>query len=366
MTEDQGEKTEQATDGRREEFRKRGQVAMTRELSTALFFLVAAGVLYMASRFFLQNLFDVFNRTMGPELVSTIREGKISETLSYIGYKLLILVGPVFFLALIIGVASQVMQTGFLQNENALQPDLNKLNPLTSLGRIFSMKGLADLVKSVLKLVVICTIVYLILKSEITMIPYLSGYGLEQILSYLGVITFKLLLTSGLFMLVLSLADYFFQRWQLEKEMMMTKQEVKEEHKSREGDPMIKARIRKIQREVANRKMMSAVPKGDVVITNPTHIAIVLKYSDNLPAPQLIAKGADFVAEKIKQIARDNNIPIIENKPLARTIFKTLKIGQVVPRELFVAVAEVLSYVYRLRRKKRKTNSQKVQSERGL
>lgn len=363
MAEEQDEKTEQATDARREEFRKRGQVAMTRELSTALFFLITAGTLYVASRFFLQNFFDLFLKMLGPDLVYTIREGRIMEALSYIGYKLLIMVSPLFFLALIVGVASQVLQTGFLQNEEALSMDLNKLNPLNALGRIFSIKGAIDLLKSILKLFAITIVMYFVLKSEFSKIPYLSGYSLEQLMSYMGGIAFKLFLIVGLFMLALALADYFFQRWQLEKEMMMTKQEIKEEHKSREGDPMIKARIRKIQREVATRKMMSAVPKGDVVITNPTHIAVVLKYSDKLPAPQLIAKGGDFVAEKIKQLARENNIPIIENKPLARTIFKTMKIGQVIPRELFVAVAEVLSYVYRLRRKKKSSN---IQAERGL
>lgn len=133
--------------------------------------------------------------------------------------------------------------------------------------------------------------------------------------------------------------------------MMMTKQEVKEENKSREGDPLIKSRIRKMQRDVANRKMLDKVKKADVVITNPTHIAVVLKYDENLPAPQLVARGADFMAEKIKEIARENNIPIVENIPLARTIYKTMKLGQVIPRELFIAVAEVLSYVYKLRRK---------------
>lgn len=366
MAEDQEERTEQATDAKREDFRKRGQVAMTRELSTAIFFLVAAGMLYAASRFFLMNIAEVFNRTMGAELVHTIKEGNITETLAFIGYKLLILISPIFVVALIIGIGSQLLQTGFLQVEDALTPDLNKLNPLNSLGRIFSMKGVVELFKSLIKLAAISGIVYLILKSEISKIPYLSGYGVEQILGYLGVIAFKLLVTVGFFMLALALADYFIQRWQLEKEMMMTKQEIKEEHKSREGDPMIKARIRKVQREVANRKMMSEIPKADVVITNPTHIAVVLKYSDKLPAPQLVAKGADFMAEKIKQIARENNIPVIENKPLARTIFKTMKIGQVIPRELFVAVAEVLSYVFRLKRKKKKSASRPVQAERGL
>lgn len=155
-------------------------------------------------------------------------------------------------------------------------------------------------------------------------------------------------------MLILSGADYFFQRWDLEKKMMMTKQEVKEEAKSREGDPMIKARIRRMQRERASKRMMEAIPKADVVITNPTHIAVVLKYDASLPSPQIVAKGADLIAEKIKAIAREHNIPIVENKPLARTIFKTLKIGQVIPRELFVAVAEVLSYVYKLRKKVRR------------
>lgn len=365
MADDQGEKTEQATDAKREEFRKRGQVPMTRELSTALFFLVSAGALYATSRFVMQNIVDIFNRTMGVELVYMVREGRFIEMLNFAGYKLLILVSPLMFAALIIGILSQVLQTGFLQNEEALQPNLNKLNPLSGLKRIFSVRGLGELLKSIMKMVAICLIVYKILKSEINLIPYLSGYDIQQIVGYLGVILFKLFLTAGIFMLVLAAADYFFQRWRLEKEMMMTKQEVKEEHKSREGDPIIKARIRKVQREMATRKMMADVPKGDVVITNPTHIAVVIKYSDNLPAPQLIAKGGDLVAEKIKQIARENNIPIIENKPLARTIFKTMKIGQVIPRELFVAVAEVLSYVYRLRRKKRTTGA-RVQPEQGI
>lgn len=360
MSEDQGDKTEQATDQRRDEFRKRGQVAMTRELGSAVFFLVAAGLMYVSGRFFLQNIFEIFNRTLGGDLIQLFREGKLADVFSFVGLKLVILTGPVFVIALIIGVGSNVIQTGFLQIEDALSPNLNKLNPLNALGRIFSMRGVAELFKSVLKMSAIAFVMYLLLKSEVRQIPYLAGYSISQMLTYLGEILFKLLMGTGFFMLALALADYFFQRWQLEKEMMMTKDEVKQELKSRDGDPLVKARIRKIQREIATRKMMSEVPKADVVITNPTHIAIVLKYSDKLPAPQLIAKGMDHMAEKIKQVARENNIPVIENKPLARAIFKTMKIGDVIPRELFVAVAEVLSYVFRLRRKKRRP------AERGL
>lgn len=367
MAEEQGEKTEEATDSRREDFRKRGQVAMTRELSTALFFLLMSALLYVTGRFFLQNLFEIFGQAMGGEFIEKFREGHLREILLSVSYKIAILVGPLFFISLVIGVASQVLQTGFLQVEDVLTPNLEKLNPLNSLGRIFSMKGVVELIKSFLKMTAIGFIMYLLLKSEIRQIPYLSAMSIEQILHYLGNILYKLILSCGLFMLVLAVADYFFQRWQLEKDMMMTKQEVKEEMKSRDGDPMIKARIRRVQKEIANRKMMSEIPKADVIITNPTHIAVAIKYSANLPAPQLVAKGADFMAEKIKELAREHNIPIVENKPLARTIFKTMKVGQVIPRELFVAVAEVLSYIYRLRRKKRKpTVNRPTEIERGL
>lgn len=358
MAEDKDEKTEQATDARREEFRKRGQVAMTRELGTALFFLVSAGLMYLAGRFFLQNLIEIFDRTMGGDFINKFRNGELKDIFPFITLKIFILIGPALLVSITLGIFSQVIQTGFLQVEDALSPNIGKLNPLKSLGRIFSMRGLVDLIKSILKMCAIALLMYLLLKKEIQQIPYLSSWSIEQIFSYFGSVVYKLLFGAGLFMLVLAGADYFFQRWQLEKDMMMTKQEVKEELKSRDGDPLIKARIRKIQREIANRKMMQQIPKADVVITNPTHIAVVLKYSENHPAPQLVAKGADFVAEKIKELARENNVPIIENKPLARTIYKTMKIGQIIPRELFVAVAEVLSYVFRLRRKKRRAQSE--------
>jgi flagellar biosynthesis protein FlhB len=353
MAEDQDEKTEQATDARREEFRKRGQVAMTRELGTSLVFLAAAGLLYVVARHFFSNIAEVFNVTFGMSMVKLVKAGEYRDLFLYLGEKLVFLLAPVLLGATFIGIFSHVIQTGFLQVEDALTMKLERLNPLAAVGRIFSMKGFGELVKSLLKMIVVVSTMYMLLKSEIFMIPHLSSLSVTELFVYLGKVLFKLLMGTGIFMLVISVADYFFQRWQLEKEMMMTKQEIKEEHKSREGDPMIKARIRKIQREVSQRKMMQAIPKADVVITNPTHIAVVLKYSDKLPAPQLVAKGADYMAEKIKQVAREHNIPVIENKPLARTIFKTMKIGQVIPRELFVAVAEVLSYVFRLKRKRK-------------
>lgn len=352
MAEDQGEKTEQATDARREEFRRQGQVAHTKELAGALLFFAAAGGIWVFSRFFFTNISDLFQKSFGPDMVQNIREGHQLEILRFAAMKAGLLIFPIAFAAGIIGSLSTLAQIGFLQVEDALSPDLKRIDPLSGFKRIFSLRGAVEGLKSILKMLAVALVLYLLLKNEALRIPYLISSSPLEIAQYIGSVTVKLLFGVGMVMLILAGADYFFQRWDLERKMMMTKQEIKEEHKQREGDPKIKARIRSAQREIARRRMMDAIPKADVVITNPTHIAVVLKYSDDLPAPQLVAKGADFIAEKIKEIARQNNIPIIENKPLARTIFKTLKIGQVIPRELFVAVAEVLSYVYRLRRKK--------------
>ena len=352
MSED-NEKTEQATDARREEFRKQGNVAHTKELASAVLLLAAAGSVYALGRFFFQNFYDLFHYSFGPDMVETIRHGQFTEAFRINGEKALILIAPVMGIAAILGAASSIVQVGFLQVEDALTPNFDKMNPVEGFKRVFSLRAVVEALKGILKMAAIGMVLYFLLRGEVRQIPYMMSFSIEQICTYVGAVVVKLLGGVGGVMLVLAGADYFYQRWELEKKMMMTKQEVKEEHKQREGDPMIKSRIRRIQREMASKRMMSEVPKGDVVITNPTHIAVVLKYSENLPAPQVIAMGADIVAEKIKELARENNIPIVENKPLARTIFKTMKIGQVIPRDLFVAVAEVLSYVYRLRRKRR-------------
>lgn len=348
------EKTEEATQTRREEYRKKGQVAQTKELASTLFLLASAGLVFALSKFFFTELYGIFKYSMGADMLAMVRGGEVLPAVKMALGKVLLLSAPVMGVAAIVGIASTVLQVGFLQVEDALVPKFEKIDPINGLKRMFSLKTLMEGLKSILKLVFIGAILALIINSELVKVPHLIQYSVSQIFEYMGEITVKLLAGLGLAMLVLSIGDLFFQKWDLEKQMMMTKQEVKEEHKQREGDPLIKARIRKIQRDVANRRMMEKVPTADVIITNPTHIAVALKYDDSLPAPQLIAKGADLVADKIKSIAKENNIPVVENKPLARTIFKTMKLGQVIPKELFVAVAEVLSYVYKLKRKMRR------------
>jgi flagellar biosynthetic protein FlhB len=350
------EKTEEATQTRREEFRKKGMVPQSKELATTLFLLASFGGVFLLGQYFVKEVSSLFNEIFGFYNSQSWKDGDIMVVAKFAAEKMLLLFAPVAILALILGIASSVLQTGFMQVEDALLPKFEKIDPLAGLKRMFSLRNLAEAIKSVLKFLLIGFIVYLIFKAEVVQIPRLIHGDASQLLSYMGSISAQLFGSIGAAMGVLTVADYFFQRWENEKQMMMTKEEVKKEAKEREGDPLIKARIRKIQREMANRRMMDKVPKADVIITNPTHIAVALKYDESLPAPQLVAKGADLVAEKIKQLAKENGVPIVENKPLARTIFKTLKIGQVIPRELFIAVAEVLSFVYRLKKKRVKTH----------
>lgn len=351
MAEENDERTEEATQTRRDDFRNRGQVPQSKEFASALFLLALAGALFGMSQYFFQEIHDLFTRSYGAEMIRLVRSDSYLEAGKFVGTKFFTMVAPFMLISLIISVGATVLQTGFLQVEDAMSPKFDKINPIEGFKRVFSLRSLSEGVKAFLKMLLIGFVVYLILKKEVHQLQNLIHFSVEQLISFTGSIVVKLLSTIGISLIGLGAVDYFFQRWQLEKQMMMTKQEIKEEMKNRELDPMIKSRIRRVQREIANKRMMQKVPTADVIITNPTHIAIALKYDANLPAPQLIAKGADLIAEKIKEIAKEHKIPIIENKPLARTIFKTMKIGQVIPRELYVAVAEVLSFVFRLKRK---------------
>jgi flagellar biosynthesis protein FlhB len=351
---DMQEKTEEATPQRREDFRKQGQVVQTRELASAFALLGFALLLFFAGRLFIEQFFEIYNSMYRQQLLSVKNAGDIYPALAYAFKKIFLLTLPVYILLFVLGFFSSVVQIGFLFTNEPLTPNLKKVNPLEGIKRMFSMKALVEGLKAIFKFTLVGAVIYFVLRSEVDVIPRLIFSESQQILYYVGTLMFKTLLSISSLMLVLAGVDYLFQRFDMEKQMRMTKQEVKEEVKSREGDPLIKARIRKIQREMANKRMMNDVPKADVIITNPTHLAIALKYDpQKYAAPVILAKGADHVAKKIRELALENEIPIVENKPLARTIFKTLEVGQVIPRELFAAVAEVLAYVFRLKRKKK-------------
>ncbi len=350
-SEESGERTEEATPQRREEFRNQGQVVMTRELGSAFILFGSALILWLMGKYFLEQVSLLYTQLLGGFLVDVAKSGDFTPSLKYAAIRSVFILGPVFVILGVLSALSTVMQIGFLTKTDAISPDINKMNPIAGFQKIFSVRSLVEGLKAVVKVSLVAVIAFIIMKSEFLTAPKLVGFSIDQLMHYFGALLTKLLFGIGLFMIILAVLDYSYQWWDLEKRMMMTKQEMKEEIKSREGNPQIKARIRRIQRDLAQKRMMEAVPKADVIITNPTHIAIALKYDANLPAPQVVAKGADFIAEKIREIARAHNIPIVENKPLARTIYKTIKIGNVIPRELFHAVAEVLAYVYRLKKR---------------
>jgi flagellar biosynthetic protein FlhB len=257
---------------------------------------------------------------------------------------------PFFLLAFCIGILMHVGQIGFLFTLEPLQPDFSRINPLKGIQRYFSFRGLAETAKSIVKLSIIGGLGYL---HFVKFSKHAVSWNGLTVLQQVGMASREIgsfLLFIMVLLIGLAVLDFLFQKFDYERNIRMTRQEVKEETKMREGDPLIRARIRSIQRDRARRRMMQEVPKADVVITNPTHFAIALAYKqDQMHAPRVLAKGADILAQRIKDIARRHNIPIVENKPLARILYRTLKIGSFIPRELYQAVAEVLAYVYKLR-----------------
>ena len=349
---DDSERSEEATPQRREDFRKRGQVAHSREVGSVFIVFASVLALWLLGKFFLEQLYEIFTLSFTDYLVQGSRYEDWVAAIKFATIKSALIVGPFAGILWLVGVASTVIQIGFLNNEEAFNFDLEKINPISGFKKIFSFKSLFEGIKAIIKMSLVGAIVYTIIKNEMHNFAHLINYEVGALLVYIGETMLKLFGWVGLFMLALAALDYFFQRWDLEKKMRMTKQELKEEIKSREGDPLIRARVRKLQREMATRRMMEDVKKADVVITNPTHIAVALIYNQSMMAPRVVAKGADELAERIKKKAKEFNIPIVENKPLARTMFKTLKIGQTIPRELYNAVAEVLSYVFRLKKKR--------------
>ncbi len=351
-SEENGERTEEATAQRREDFRKKGQIAQTKELSTVLSLFATLIVIWSLGKFFLKQLSDVFVYLYGNQVAIVGKSGDLLSVLGFVGEKILLVVLPFAMICGLFGMASHLLQTGFHTKEDALEFNLDLINPLNGIKRLFSLKSVVDGIKAILKLVVIGFITYLTMKKELVETTYAHQYSIYELIEFFARVGGKLFLTAALAMFAIAAADYAYEWWDLEQKMKMTKQEVKEEFKSREGDPQIKARIRRIQRDAAQKRMMDEVPKADVLITNPTHIAIAIKYDvEKQPAPYILAKGADLIAEKMKEIARQNGVPIVENKPLARTIFKTIKVGQAIPRELYNAVAEVLAYIFKLKKR---------------
>ncbi|HLQ73857.1 MAG TPA: flagellar biosynthesis protein FlhB [Bacillota bacterium] len=346
-----GEKTEKATPKKREESRQKGQVAKSQDVNTAIlllfsFIVLAAFGSYMGQH--MRHLYESsFNEyihwSVTPETVMTV----FKESVILMG----LIVAPIMIIAIIAGFASNLMQVGFLFTTEPLKFDLKKIDPIKGAKRIFSIRALVELVKSMLKILFIGSITFFVIwinKDEMMMLALKS---IDSAIAFFGRVTIIMGVSATLALVVLAIIDYLYQRYDHEKNIRMSKQDIKDEHKNIEGDPLIKSKLKEKQRQIAMQRMMSEVPEADVVITNPTHFAVAIKYDEEkATAPYVIAKGTDLVALKIKEIAKAHNVMTVENKQLARSLHATLEINDVIPEQFYQAVAEILAYVYQVER----------------
>ena len=347
-----GEKTEEPTAKKRADARKKGQVGRSQELNTAFVLLIGFFSLkllwdsiYLAIASYTTYVFANLNQPVDTENIVRLFIG-IMEILAKTAL-------PIMLFIMLIGLAVNFFQVGLNFNTEAIEFKLDKLNPINGFGRIFSKRSLVDLAKSFFKILVIGFFLYRFIHEQIIAMPQFMFFDLTTSLALVAEIIFRMAFIVIGVIMIMAVADYGYQNWQTTQDLKMTKQEVKDEMKQTEGDPQIKGKIRQKQRQMAMARMMKEVPKADVIITNPTHYAVALAYEKGMVAPTVLAKGQDLVAQRIKELGREARVPIVENKPLARTLYAAVQVGDAVPQELYQAVAEVLAYVYRLKHARR-------------
>ena len=347
-----GEKTEEPTAKKRADARKKGQVARSQELNSAFVLLVGF--------FGLKLLWDSIYGTIATYttyVFTNLNQTVDTENILHIFIGIVIIMAktafPIMIFIMLIGLAINFFQVGLNFNTESIEFKLDKLNPINGFGRIFSKRSLVELVKSFFKILVIGFFLYRFIHEQILAMPQFMFFDLTTSRALVAEIIFQMAFIVIGVIMIMAVMDYGYQKWQTTQDLKMSKQEVKDEMKQTEGDPQIKGKIRQKQRQMAMARMMKEVPKADVIITNPTHYAVALSYEQGMTAPVVIAKGQDLVAQRIKEIGREARVPIIENKPLARTLYAAVQVGDSVPQELYQAVAEVLAYVYRLKHGRR-------------
>ena len=350
-----GEKTEEATPKKLYDARKQGQVARSNDIVSAFVLLG----LFLAMKIFIgsigNSMLEVYQEEYS-SLSDIVQDGfTVNRSLAIFQELILYIIKmalPFMLFAFVISFVIDLWQVKWKVSGEALKPKLSKINPLRGFKRIISAEKIFEFVKSVVKLLILGAVVYTTLKANVALIFEFYDYSLRQAIEVIGDLIITLGIKISVCFLIFALADVFYQKKKFQRDMRMTKQEVKDEYKNTEGDPQIKGKIRQKMREVARQRMMQSVPEADVVITNPTHLAVAIKYDkDSNGAPVVAAKGADYVAAKIKDIARENQVEIVENKPLARMLYFNVELGQEIPQEMYQMVAEVLAYVYRIKNK---------------
>lgn len=348
-----GEKTEPATAKKLREARDNGQVCKSKELTSAFDLIVLFLVLKIFVSSIGGNFLNVFNYVykLIPDFLSINAKDFSPQAVrgffAAIFLRMLLMVIPFFIIGFAVTLLVNVLQVGWKVTTKPMKPKLDRFNPLNGFKRIFSKDSLFELLKSILKIFIILYIAYTSIKDHANTIFLLYDMSLNQAIALCGDVIINTGFKISLFYIVIGIADYIYQKHRFREDMKMTKQEVKDEYKNTEGNPEIKGRQRQRMRETSRRRMMQDVPKADVVITNPTHLAVALKYEPEVSrAPVVLAKGEDYLAKKIREAAKENNIQIVENKPLARMLYVNVEIGQEIPPELYQAVAEILAMVY--------------------
>lgn len=350
-----GEKTEPATSKKLGDARKEGQVAKSKELGNGFSLLVLFVVLKVWIGRMGENFLSLFSMFYGsiPEMVTfytgEVPVKSIETALGEMLVKILLIVMPFFLIGVAVAFIVDLVQVKWAPTSKPLHPKMSKMNPINGIKRLFSIQSLMELLKSAAKIGIIGYIVYSTLKKKMGFIFLLYNIDLKVAIVELGDIIISLGIKIAGFYMIIAFGDFIFQKWKFNEDMKMTKQEVKDEYKNAEGDPQVKGKIKQKMREASQRRMMQSLPKADVVITNPTHFAVAIKYDpDQYAAPIVLAKGEDFLAQKIKEKAKEYNIEIVENKPLARMLYANVEVGELIPPELYQAVAEVLAMVYHM------------------
>ena len=347
------DKTEEPTAKKLSDAKRKGQIPRSKDVGLAAGMIACTLVLIIISGLIGTTMCDVLIDSLQEGILQDVTELSASTIMFNLIVKAAVCILPVVLPIMIISIAANVAQTGFLLTGEPLKPSLGKLNPISGFKNMFSKKSLADLVKNLLVVIIISLIAYLFIKENYDKILNIANVYLPSLGGELQSLIVKIFAEITLIMVILAIIDYVVQRRFFMKDMRMTKQEIKDEYKQMEGDPKVKGKIKQKQREMASRRMMESVADATVVITNPTHLAIAIKYEDGkMEAPKVVAKGADLIALKIKEVAKENEVPIMENKPLARMLFEQVEIDDEVPQEMYQAVAEILAMVFSLNNKK--------------
>lgn len=341
-------KTEAATPRRRSELRGKGQTAKSQEFNTALLFIVA--IVFLKFYFpvvvhYVQTstyrLWNTFPKEISVEGLITL--------MAEVALGMINALAPLFLALILTAVVSNISQVGVHLSFYPIRPDLNKLNPIQGFKRLFSLQPLVQLAMNLVKISIFLWLSVSILTHHYNQLLQTVHMPLSETGRLMAAVVWEIFWKMGAVMLLVAVVDLIWQRWYFERGIRMSKQEIKDEHKNAEGDPQIKAKIKQLQRKAALQRMMESIPRADVILTNPTHLAVAIEYKpESMNAPQVVAKGAEAIAERIKERAREFEVPILENKPLARALFRSVEVGQEVPAELYAAVSEVLIYVYQM------------------